>query len=179
MCTYVYVYIQAHNFVDIIHCIYNWLLFFQHFCNEMFSSLLHNKLDVSGGWLRCIQCVWIWLTAFKALSMLFVLMTSLSLSAVVSCHTCSTSSRLCVLARFRFTCVCVCSHQCVFAALVGNAFSLPLTAKLSGARSHAHTNSNTHTLTHTLSLLTGEIVWRAFKAISALSRSFSSIHTLH
>lgn len=113
----------------------------------MFSSLLYNKLDVSGGWLRCIQCVWIWLTAFKALSMLFVLMTSLSLSAVVSCHTCSTSSRLCVLAHFRFTCVCVCSHQCVFTALIGNAFSLPPTAKLSGARSYAHTNSNTHTHT--------------------------------
>ncbi len=104
-------------------------MFLEHFCNEIYSSLLNNKLDVSGGWLRCIQCVWIWLTAFKALSMLFVLMTSLSLSAVVSCHTCSTSSRLCFCSFQVHVCMCVfpsvCLHsayrQCLFTTSDGKA----------------------------------------------------------
>jgi len=138
----------------------------------MFSSLLYNKLDVSGGWLRSIQWVWIWLMTFKALSMLFVLMTSLSLSAVLSCHTCSTSSRLCVLACFRFVCVPISvTSQCLWA--------MPF-HYLWWQSSVVHDHMRAQTPTHTCYLLlTGEIVWRAFKAISALSRSFSSIHTLH
>lgn len=107
----------------------------------MFSSLLYNKLDVSGGWLRCIQCVWIWLTTFKALSMLFVLMTSLSLSAVLSCHTCSTSSRLCVLACFRFVCVPISvTSQCLWA--------MPfhyLRWQSSVMHDHMHAQTPTHT----------------------------------
>jgi len=105
-------------------------------------------------------------------SMLFVLMTSLSLSAVLSCHTCSTSSRLCVLACFRFVCVPISvTSQCLWA--------MPF-HYLWWQSSVVHDHMRAQTPTHTCYLLlTGQIVWRAFKAISALSRSFSSIHTLH